>query len=100
MASVVRVTPKLILTQGNSNKELAYLFWIRGSTLGDSIFDIFDVATDKTTYRAAGGAFSLSVPAGETLQLGYSWNGDSSPGTSNFYPCTFEVSMDLPVDLQ
>ena len=100
IASEITITPRLVWTQGNDNKELAYLLWLRTSGTGDTVIDVFDVATDKTTWRAAGSPFSFQAQAGETFQLGMSWNGDSSPGTSSFQACTFEIKIDVPVQFQ
>ena len=84
-----RVNWVVVGQQSNSNKEFSILYWVRSSLQGDFVVSVFDVATDKTSWRTGGNSFLVDLTAGEALQLGVSRT--TSMGTYQMSPCTFEV---------
>ncbi len=94
-AAEYRVNAQVIFQQGNSNKELACLLWVRSSVAGDFVLDSIQISDDKTNWRAVCGAFGYEGAAGETLQLGLS-RVNQSMGSCSFQPCTFYVNMTIP----
>ena len=91
-AGTFEVEATIIAQQGNSNKELAIMLWAMLSIQGNFIVSVFDVATDKTDYRAWNAAFSILFAQNETMQLGLTWNGDSSPGTLTMHPSQIAIT--------
>ena len=93
-----KVNAQVIFQQGNTNKELACLLWIRSSVAGDFVLDSIQISDDKTDWRSVGGSFGWDGQKDETLQLGLS-RVNQSMGTCQFQPCTFDVDMVVPADL-
>ena len=90
---VYRMNARIIYQQGNDNKELAALLWVResGSINQDYVIDALQISDDKTNWRSMGGSFLIEIPAaGDGLQLGMSWV-NQSMGTNQMHPCTFEM---------
>ena len=97
-AAEYKVNAQIIFQQGNTNKELAILLWVRSSVAGDFVLSALQVSDDKTNWRSLGASFGYAGVAGETLQLGLSVV-NQSIGTASFQPCTFDVDMIIPADI-
>ena len=98
IAAEYKVNAQIIFQQGNTNKELACLLWVRSSVAGDFVLDAIQISDDKTNWRALGGMFGYTGQAGETLQLGLS-RVNQSMGSCSFQPCTFDVDMVIPAQI-
>lgn len=84
-----RINIKIVGQQGNSNKEESMFLGLFSTELGEVVVDVFDIATDKTDWRALGATFEWEGVEGEALSVRM-W-ASANLGTFNFSAGTFEV---------
>ena len=97
-SAAYNIMSQINMQQGNDNKEIACLLWLRSSVLGDLVIDSMQISDDKTDWRSLGATFGYNAQAGETLQLGLS-RINGSMGSCSIQTATFEVNLIIPADL-
>ena len=92
IAGLYRMNFLLVFTQGNTNKELAIIAWLRSTVKGDLPMWSQLVSDDKTDVRSCIAVATMPFDAGEVLSTGLSWINEGI-GTITFSDSTFELGL-------
>ena len=90
---IYRLNAQLNFQQGNTNKELAVLLWVRFAGTTDVVIDSLQVSDDKTDFRSLGATYLADLVANETVQLGLSWVNESLGSCTFGVACTFGIEL-------